>query len=167
MVLDSIVTAVPPLLLRATHRQRDPGASPATLIAILAGLAVALAFADAILSLVQRWFSARLGEGLIYDLRVGLFDHVQRMPLAFFTRTQTGALQSRLNNDVIGAQQAVTTTLGTVVQNVIQLAVTLTIMFNLNWQITLLTLHRAARVHLSGAPARPAPAEVSRARACR
>ena len=69
-----------------------------------------------------------MGEGLIYDLRVALFDHVQRMPLAFFTRTQTGALQSRLNNDVIGAQQAVTTTLGTVVSNVINLAVVLTIM---------------------------------------
>ena len=75
------------------------------------------------LSLVQRYYSARIGEGLIYDLRVALFDHVQRMPIAFFTRTQTGALQSRLNNDVIGAQQAVTTTLGTVVSNVISLAV--------------------------------------------
>ena len=92
------------------------------------------------LSLVQRYYSARIGEGLIYDLRVALFDHVQRMPIAFFTRTQTGALQSRLNNDVVGAQQAVTTTLGTVLQNVIQLVVTLTIMFRLDWQLTLLTL---------------------------
>jgi ATP-binding cassette subfamily B protein len=102
--------------------------------------AVGLALANSALSLVQRYYSARIGEGLIYDLRVDLFDHVQRMPIAFFTRTQTGALQSRLNNDVIGAQQAVTGTLGTVLQNVIQLAVTLTIMFKLNWQITLLTL---------------------------
>jgi len=76
------------------------------LVAVLAGAAVALAFADAMLSLTQRYLSSRVGEGLIYDLRVALFDHVQRMPLAFFTRTQTGSLQSRLNNDVIGAQQA-------------------------------------------------------------
>ena len=73
-----------------------------------------LALANAVLSLVQRYYSARIGEGLIYDLRVELFDHVQRMPIAFFTRTQTGALQSRLNSDVVGAQQAVTSTLGTV-----------------------------------------------------
>jgi len=139
VVLDSIVTAVPPLILREIIDKAIPEKSK-SLIAVLAALAISLAFADAILSLVQRWFSARLGEGLIYDLRVSLFDHVQRMPLAFFTRTQTGALQSRLNNDVVGAQQAVTTTLGTVVQNVIQLAVTLTIMFTLSWQITLLTL---------------------------
>ena len=83
------------------------------------------------MSLAQRYYSARIGEGLIYDLRVKLFDHVQRMPIAFFTRTQTGALQSRLNNDVVGAQQAVTNTLGTVLQNVIQLVVTLAIMFRL------------------------------------
>ena len=67
---------------------------------------------------MQRYYSAGIGEGLIYDLRVALFDHVQRMPLAFFTRTQTGALSRRMNNDVIGAQQAVTDTLGTVVSNV-------------------------------------------------
>lgn len=139
VVVDSVVTAVPPLILRKIIDDAIPEKSK-SLIALLAGVAISLAFADAILSLIQRWFSARLGEGLIYDLRVALFDHVQRMPLAFFTRTQTGALQSRLNNDVIGAQQAVTTTLGTVVQNVIQLAVTLTIMFTLSWQITLLTL---------------------------
>ncbi len=89
---------------------------------------------------MQRWFSARIGEGLICDLRVSLFDHVQHMPIAFFTRAQTGALQSRLNNDVIGAQQAVTSTLGTVVSNVIGIAVTLTIMFALEWRLTLLTL---------------------------
>ena len=89
---------------------------------------------------MQRYYSARIGEGLIFDLRVALFDHVQHMPIAFFTRTQTGALQSRLNSDVVGAQQAVTTTLGTVLQNSIQIIVTLTIMFRLNWQMTTLTL---------------------------
>jgi ATP-binding cassette subfamily B protein len=110
------------------------------MVAVLATTAVALAFADAFLSLLQRWFSARMGEGLIYDLRVQLFDHVQRMPIAFFTRTQTGALQSRLNNDVVGAQQAVTSTLGTVVSNVINITVVLTIMLKLEWRLTLLTL---------------------------
>ena len=139
VVLDSIVTAIPPLLLRSVLDNAIPQKNR-TLVMMLALAAIGLAFADAFLSLWQRWFSARLGEGLIYDLRVSLFDHVQRMPLAFFTRTQTGALQSRLNNDVVGAQQAVTTTLGTVVQNVIQLIVTLTIMFSLEWRITLLTL---------------------------
>ena len=92
------------------------------------------------LSLVQRWYSAKIGEGLIYDLRVALFDHVQRLPLSFFTRTQTGALMSRLNNDVIGAQQAVTNTLGTVVSNVITLIVTLSFMLALDWRLTILTL---------------------------
>ena len=82
---------------------------------------MSLAIASSALSLVQRWYSAKIGEGLIYDLRVALFDHVQRLPLSFFTRTQTGALMSRMNNDVIGAQQAVTNTLGTVVSNIITL----------------------------------------------
>jgi ATP-binding cassette subfamily B protein len=139
VVIASIVLAIPPLLLRAVLDDAIPN-KDRTLVMVLALTAIALAFAEAVLSLVQRWFSARLGEGLIYDLRVELFEHVQRMPLAFFTRTQTGALQSRLNNDVVGAQQAVTTTLGTVLQNIIQLGVVLTIMFTLQWQITLLTL---------------------------
>ena len=109
-------------------------------ITVLASIVVIAAIVDAVLSIVQRWYSARIGEGLIFDLRAALYDHVQRMPLAFFTRTQTGALQSRLNNDVIGAQQAVTTTLGTVVSNVINLAVVLTIMLSLEWRLTLLAI---------------------------
>jgi ATP-binding cassette subfamily B protein len=139
VVFDAIVVAIPPLLLRALLDTAIPQKNR-TMVAALALAAIGLAFADAVLSLVQRYFSTRLGEGLIYDLRVALFDHVQGMPLAFFTRTQTGSLQSRLNSDVVGAQQAVTSTLGTVVQNTIQLAVVLTIMFKLSWQITLLTL---------------------------
>ena len=79
---------------------------------------------DALLSLGTRWFSSRIGEGLIFDMRTKVFDHVQRMSLAFFTRTQTGALVSRLNNDVIGAQQAFTSTLSGVVANVIGLVLT-------------------------------------------
>jgi ATP-binding cassette, subfamily B, bacterial len=109
-------------------------------ITVLAGLVVAAAVADAGLSIVQRWCSARIGEGLIYDLRVALFAKVQRMPIAFFTRTQTGALTSRLNNDVVGAQNAVTSTLGSVVSNVVVLATTLAAMIALEWRLTLLAL---------------------------
>jgi ATP-binding cassette subfamily B protein len=92
------------------------------------------------LSLASRWFSSRVGEGLINDLRSALFDHVQRMPLAFFTRSQTGALISRLNNDVIGAQQAVTGTLGNIVSNSISVGSILIVMLYLNWKLTLLAL---------------------------
>jgi ATP-binding cassette, subfamily B, bacterial len=107
-----------------------------TIAVVVAGLALL----DAALSLAQRWYSARIGEGLILDLRTRVFDHVQRMPLAFFTRTQTGALVSRLNNDVIGAQQAFTSTLSGVVSNVIGLVLTAAVMFTLSWQITALSL---------------------------
>lgn len=103
---------------------------------VIAGLAVI----DAGISLGTRWYSARIGEGVIYDLRSRVFEHVQRMPVAFFTRTQTGALVSRLNNDVIGAQQAFTSTLSGVVSNVIGLVLTAGVMFSLSWQITLLSL---------------------------
>ncbi|WP_324273238.1 SgcJ/EcaC family oxidoreductase [Blastococcus brunescens] len=102
----------------------------------IAGLAVV----DAVISLATRWYSARIGEGVIYDLRSRVFEHVQRMPVAFFTRTQTGALVSRLNNDVIGAQQAFTSTLSGVVSNVIGLVLTAGVMLTLSWQITLLSL---------------------------
>jgi ATP-binding cassette, subfamily B, bacterial len=112
------------------------GASVIRLALIIAGLAVV----DAASSLVQRWNSARIGEGLIYDMRTRVYDHVQRMPIAFFTRTQTGALISRLNNDVIGAQQAFTSTLSGVVSNVIGLVLTAGVMFSLSWQITALSL---------------------------
>ena len=93
----------------------------------------ALAVLDAIFSFSQRWYSARIGEGLIYDMRSKVFDHVQRMPLAFFTRTQTGALISRLNNDVLGAQQAFTSTLSGLVSNAVGLVLTAAVMFTLSW----------------------------------
>jgi ATP-binding cassette subfamily B protein len=99
-----------------------------------------LALVDAASSLAQRWYSSRIGEGVIYDLRSRVFEHVQQMPVAFFTRTQTGALVSRLNNDVIGAQQAFTSTLSGVVSNVIGLVLTATVMLTLSWQITLLSI---------------------------
>ena len=91
-------------------------------------------------SLVQRWYTAQTGEGVIYDLRTRVFGHVQRMPIAFFTRTQTGALISRLNSDVIGAQQALTSTLAGVVSNVITLISVTVVMIALSWQITVLSL---------------------------
>jgi ATP-binding cassette subfamily B protein len=141
VILGSIATAVTPLLLKVLLDDAiPPKHHNRHLVFVIAAAAVGLALFNAAMSLAQRYYSARIGEGLIYDLRVKLFDHVQSMPIAFFTRTQTGALQSRLNNDVVGAQQAVTNTLGTVLQNVIQLVVTLAIMFQLSWQITLLTL---------------------------
>ena len=110
------------------------------LVVALGGALAGLALVTAISSLVQRWFSARIGEGLIFDLRTAVFDHVQRQPLAFFTRTQTGSLVSRLNNDVIGAQQAFTSTLSNVIGNAATLVATLVAMLFLSWQITLLAL---------------------------
>ena len=103
-------------------------------------LVVVSAFASAGISMVDRWLSSRIGEGIIYDLRDKLFRHVQDMPLSFFTQTQTGALISRLNNDVIGAQRAFTTFLSTVIGNVINLAITLLAMFTIEWRLTLLSL---------------------------
>jgi ATP-binding cassette, subfamily B, bacterial len=112
-------------------------------VSVVVWLAVAIAgiaVVDAGLGLLERWQSTRIGEGLIYDLRRAVFEHVQRMPVAFFTRTRTGALVSRLNNDVIGAQRAFTSTLSGVVTNVIQLALTLVVMLTLSWQVTVLAL---------------------------
>ena len=117
---------------------RDPGGTGTVvrIAAVVAGLAVL----DAALSLAQRWYSARIGEGLIHDLRTQVFDHVQRMPIGFFSRAQTGALVTRLNSDVQGAQQAFTSTLSNVVGNLVGVVVTLSAMFVLSWPITLLAL---------------------------
>ncbi|GAA2299615.1 ABC transporter ATP-binding protein [Nonomuraea roseoviolacea subsp. roseoviolacea] len=113
---------------------------PLGVVVGLAALIGGLAVAEAGLGLVNRWLSAGLGEGLILDLRTAVFDHVQRMPIAFFTRTRTGALVSRLNNDVIGAQRAFTDTLSSVAGNVVTLVLSLTVMVGISWQITLLAL---------------------------
>ena len=110
------------------------------LVIALALLMAGLALVDAIINLGNRWFSARIGEGLIYDMRSAVFTHIQRMPIAFFTRTQTGALISRINNDVLGAQQAFTGTLSNVVSNIISVTLVLIAMLLLSWQITLLAL---------------------------
>ncbi|NUW32297.1 ABC transporter ATP-binding protein [Nonomuraea sp. SMC257] len=113
---------------------------PLGVVVGLAALIGGLAVAEAGLGLVNRWLSSGLGEGLILDLRTAVFDHVQRMPIAFFTRTRTGALVSRLNNDVIGAQRAFTDTLSSVAGNVVTLVLSLTVMVGISWQITLLAL---------------------------
>jgi ATP-binding cassette, subfamily B, bacterial len=110
------------------------------LIIGLALVAAGLAIADTFLSIAIRWVSAKVGEGLIFDMRSKVFGHIQKMPIAFFTRTQTGALISRLNNDVIGAQQAFTDTLSSVVSNLISVTLVLIVMFLLSWQITLISL---------------------------
>jgi len=110
---------------------------------VVVGLAVVIAgiaIAEAGIGLLTRWLSATIGEGLILDLRTTVFDHVQRMPIAFFTRTRTGALVSRLNNDVIGAQRAFSDTLSGVVSNIVTLILTLVVMLGISWQITMLAL---------------------------
>ena len=130
--------ASPVLAGRAVDVIVDGGAA-GTVIWIAVVIAL-LALLDSVVGLAERFQSSRLGEGLIVDLRTRVFDHVQRMPIAFFTRTHTGALVSRLNNDVIGAQRAFTSALSGVVTNVIALALTLAVMFELSWQITALSL---------------------------
>ncbi|TDC97505.1 ABC transporter ATP-binding protein [Actinomadura sp. 7K507] len=137
--LAALIVVANPLLLKAII---DSGIIPGRQsVVVWLALAVAgLALVEAVLGLAQRWYSARVGEGLIYDLRSEVFAHVQRQPVAFFMRAQTGSLVSRLNNDVIGAQRALTTTLSSVVSNVISLVLVLVTMMILSWQVTLIAL---------------------------
>jgi ATP-binding cassette subfamily B protein len=137
--LDAVVTVIYPLLLAVVI---DEGIVKHRVDVVLwAAAAVAgLAIFDAILGVVQRYFTSRVGEGLIYDLRTQVFGHVQQQPIAFFTRAQTGSLVSRLNNDVIGAQQALTSTLASVVSSVLQLILVLAAMTFLSWQVTVVAL---------------------------
>jgi ATP-binding cassette subfamily B protein len=139
VILAAVISAVPPLILRALIDTAIPQ-KDRQLVGFLAFGAVFLALFNAGLTLIQRYYSARIGEGLIFDMRTALFDHVQHQPLSFFTRTQTGSLMSRMNNDVIGAQQAVTNTLGTVFSNIVSVVVTISFMLALEWRLTLLTL---------------------------
>ena len=139
VVLAAAVSVITPLLVRRLLDDAIPNRDLGlvwTIFLLYSGLVIF----DGVLALANRWYSSRIGEGLIFDLRSQVYDHVQRMPVAFFTRTQTGALVSRLNNDVIGAQQAFTSTLSGVVSNVIMLIATLGVMFRLSWQITALSL---------------------------
>jgi len=139
IVGEALLGLAPPLLFGAIIDNALPHRD-SSLLTVLALAVVAAAAANAGLGLAERYWSSRIGEGLIYDLRTALFDHVQRQPMNFFTRTQTGALVSRLNNDVIGAQRAFTGTLGTVVSNVITLVITLAAMAALDWRLTLLSV---------------------------
>src|ERR1700728_4404513 len=136
VILDAVISSVSPLLLREIvdvgiyhHR-----------VALVIGLAITtavLAIGDAGLQMIERRLSAVIGEGVIFDLRPEVFRHIQSMPIAFFSRTQTGALISRLNNDVVGAQQAFTDLFSNVVGNLVLVVIVLVVMFILSWQITL------------------------------
>jgi ATP-binding cassette subfamily B protein len=139
ILLAALLALVAPFVVRRIIDVAIPESDRGQIV-LLATIAVVAALADAALAIVQRWCSARVGEGLIYDLRRALFAKVQRMPVAFFTRTPTGSITSRLNNDVVGAQTAVTSTLGSIVSNVIVLVTTLAAMIALEWRLTLLTL---------------------------
>src|SRR6476469_7797263 len=139
VVIDAALVVATPLLMGQIV---DKGVIPKN-SAVVIGLALvvaALAVVDGLLGLVERWYSSRIGEGLIYDLRTEVFSHVLRQPIAFFTRAQTGALVSRLNNDVIGAQQAFTSTLSGVVSNIIGVVVIVIAMASLSWPLTLAAL---------------------------
>jgi ATP-binding cassette subfamily B protein len=138
-VIDAVVTIINPLLLRdiidhgiLTRNER--------FVILIACAVAAVAIFDAVLGFVIRWFSARIGEGLIYDLRTQVFDHVQRQPIAFFTRAQTGSLVSRLDGDVVGAQQAITSTLSGVISNLLSLVLILVTLFYLSWLVTVIAL---------------------------
>jgi len=139
VVIEALLVISSPLLLRQLI---DKGVIPGdtalvTKLALIVGL---LAVVDAIFNIFGRWYSARIGEGLIYDLRSEVFAHIQRQSIAFFTRTQTGALISRINSDVMGAQQAFTGTLSGVVSNIVSLIMVITTMLILSWQITIVSL---------------------------
>lgn len=137
--VSSVIVIANPLLLKAII-DRGVAQGDTGLVTLLAGGVAVLAVLEAALGLTGRWLSARIGEGVIYLLRTQVFTHVQRMPLAFFTRTQTGSLISRLNTDVVGAQRAITSVLQSVVSNVISTVAVVTTMLLLSWQITLLAL---------------------------
>ena len=140
ILLGALLSQVPALLFREIIDDAILN-SDRGYVNLLAGLILGAAFATALLAFFERWWSARIGEGLIFDLRVALYDHVQRMGVSFFTSVQTGALISRLNNDVIGAQRAMTGTLGQLVSNACVLLITLLTMFIvLDWRLTLLAL---------------------------
>ncbi len=141
IVLAAVVGVITPVLAgRVVNTITAGGPEAGRNVIRIAFVIAALAVFSAGLSLFERWFSARIGEGLIFDLRTRVYDHVQQQPVQFFTRAQTGALVSRLNNDVLGAQRAFTSTLSGVVSNIIRLVLTAAVMLTLSWQITLISL---------------------------
>lgn len=138
-VVSALLTVTTPVLAGRVVDAITRG-GPASTVVVLAVVIAAVALAEAAVALLTRWLSSNIGEGLILDLRTAVFDHVQRMPVAFFTRTRTGALVSRLGNDVIGAQRAFSDTLSGIVANLVTLTLTLVVMLSISWQITLLSL---------------------------
>lgn len=138
-VLSAVLTVATPLLAGRVVDEITGGGTVGV-VALLAAVIAAVALAEAAMSLLTRWLSSTIGEGLILDLRTAVFDHVQRMPVAFFTRTRTGALVSRLGNDVMGAQRAFSDTLSGVVSNIVTLTLTLAVMISISWQVTLVSL---------------------------
>lgn len=138
-VVSALLTVTTPVLAGRVVDAITQG-GPASTVVVLAAVIAAVAVAEAAVALLTRWLSSHIGEGLILDLRTAVFDHVQRMPVAFFTRTRTGALVSRLGNDVIGAQRAFSDTLSGIVANLVTLSLTLVVMLSISWQITLLSL---------------------------
>ena len=137
-VVSALLGLATPLLAGKVVDEIGRGAVGA--VVMLAAVIAAVAVAEAGVSLVTRWLSSTIGEGLILDLRTAVFDHVQKMPVAFFTRTRTGALVSRLGNDVMGAQRAFSDTFSGVITNVVTLTLTLVVMLRISWQVTLLSL---------------------------
>jgi ATP-binding cassette subfamily B protein len=140
VTVEAFIGVINPLLFGSIVNNLFSHHPSKNLVIALALVAAGIAVADTSLSIAIRYVSASVGEGLIYDMRSQVFEHIQKMPIAFFTRTQTGALISRLNNDVIGAQQAFTDTLSSVVSNLISVTLVLIVMFALSWQITLISL---------------------------
>lgn len=139
VVAGSFLALAGPLIVRSLLNTAIPQGNRAQ-VNVLAALLVAATVAGGLVSLLGRYWSSRIGEGLIFDLRTKLYDHIQEMPLAFFTNSQTGSISSRLNSDVVGAQRAVTGTLGTVVDNVVTVVTTITAMVVLDWRLTILAL---------------------------
>ena len=135
----ALLAVATPVLAGLVIDEITSGAAAGVVVALAVVIAI-VAIGEAVVSLFTRWLSATIGEGLILDLRTAVFDHVQRMPVAFFTRTRTGALVSRLGNDVIGAQRAFSDTLSGVVANLVTLTLTLAVMVSISWQITALSL---------------------------
>ncbi|MCT7657546.1 ABC transporter ATP-binding protein [Mycobacterium deserti] len=138
-VVSALLAVATPVLAGKVVDQIVKGGA-AGVVVLLAAIIALVALAEAAVSLGTRWLSSSIGEGLILDLRTAVFDHVQRMPVAFFMRTRTGALVSRLGNDVMGAQRAFSDTLSGVVSNLVTLTLTLAVMLSISWQITLLSL---------------------------
>ncbi len=154
----SALSVVPPILIRYLVDDAIPDKNLGLLSWLGAGM-IAVPLVNAVLGTLQRWLSARAGEGVIYDLRRELFGHIQGMSLRFFTATRTGELISRINNDVVGAQQAVTGTFITIVSNVVSVVFILIVMLQADWRLTLLAI---AALPLFVLPARRVAVELNR-----